>query len=156
MDTFDRWLCVSENGTSRFRHDSPAPVYCAWVFEGVFPVREHHGPDCGIYRLTKLGDSLEGRRDGETITDEDLVPLNRQMRDVYDWTGAPEDEHTLRTWWTLEQLSEITGHPQASVSARLRDFRKTKYGGHTVTARKRDGTRQREYQLVWNEKVERP
>lgn len=35
-------------------------------------------------------------------------------------------------WWTLEAISERTGSPQASVSARLRDLRKQRFGGHTV------------------------
>ncbi len=35
-------------------------------------------------------------------------------------------------WRTLEQISEATDTPQASVSARLRDFRKPKFGGHQV------------------------
>jgi hypothetical protein len=35
-------------------------------------------------------------------------------------------------WWLLEQLSTEVGAPEASVSARLRDFRKKKFGGHTV------------------------
>jgi hypothetical protein len=36
-------------------------------------------------------------------------------------------------WRTLAQLSrEADGAPEASVSARLRDFRKAKFGGHTV------------------------
>ena len=38
-------------------------------------------------------------------------------------------------WRTLEQLSEATGDPQASVSARLRDLRKPKFGAHTVLRR---------------------
>ena len=40
-------------------------------------------------------------------------------------------------WRTLHQISmEIGGAPEASVSARLRDFRKTKFGGHTVQRRR--------------------
>jgi len=36
-------------------------------------------------------------------------------------------------WRTLAQLSrEADGAPEASVSARLRDLRKPKFGGHTV------------------------
>ena len=35
-------------------------------------------------------------------------------------------------WYSLHRLSVITGHPEASVSARLRDFRKEKFGNHTV------------------------
>ena len=35
-------------------------------------------------------------------------------------------------WRTLEQISVKVGCPEASVSARLRDFRKRKFGSHTV------------------------
>jgi hypothetical protein len=36
------------------------------------------------------------------------------------------------TWWTLKWLSAATGYPEASVSARLRDLRKAKFGGYLV------------------------
>jgi len=39
-------------------------------------------------------------------------------------------------WRTLGEISEATGHPEASVSARLRDFRKPRFGGHTVNRRR--------------------
>ena len=35
-------------------------------------------------------------------------------------------------WRTLEQISVKVGCPEASVSARLRDFRKRQFGSHTV------------------------
>jgi len=35
-------------------------------------------------------------------------------------------------WHTLAELGAATGDPEASVSARLRDFRKVKFGGHTI------------------------
>lgn len=35
-------------------------------------------------------------------------------------------------WRTLAVIAEETGDPEASVSARLRDLRKAKFGGHTV------------------------
>jgi len=38
-------------------------------------------------------------------------------------------------WRTLPQISRATGCPEASVSARLRDFRKRKFGSHTVERR---------------------
>lgn len=67
--------------------------------------------------------------DGDTFDpDRDSGRLNRQMRDVF-----------LRfsdgSWWTLAELSEQTGWPEASVSARLRDLRKAKFGAHTVERR---------------------
>ena len=38
-------------------------------------------------------------------------------------------------WRTLQQISEATGDPEASVSARLRDLRKEKHGSYTVNLR---------------------
>jgi hypothetical protein len=38
-------------------------------------------------------------------------------------------------WHTLAELAERTGGSEAAVSARLRDLRKRKFGGHTVERR---------------------
>jgi len=35
-------------------------------------------------------------------------------------------------WRTLGELSALTGDPEASISARLRDLRKPRFGGLTV------------------------
>jgi hypothetical protein len=35
-------------------------------------------------------------------------------------------------WRTLREISNQTGDSESSVSARLRDFRKPRFGGHTV------------------------
>lgn len=35
-------------------------------------------------------------------------------------------------WRTLQQIAAATGHPEASVIARLRDFRKERFGRHQV------------------------
>jgi hypothetical protein len=35
-------------------------------------------------------------------------------------------------WWTLRELSTFCGGSEAGVSARLRDLRKAKFGGHEV------------------------
>lgn len=53
-------------------------------------------------------------------------------------------------WRTLEQISVKVGCPEASVSARLRDFRKRKFGGHVV---EREYVRQGlfKYRLILNE-----
>lgn len=39
-------------------------------------------------------------------------------------------------WRTLTELSSITGASEASVSARLRDLRKARFGSHTVNRRR--------------------
>lgn len=40
-------------------------------------------------------------------------------------------------WRTLSEVAAETGEPEASISARLRDLRKEKFGGHTVERRRR-------------------
>ncbi len=73
--------------------------------------------------------SLDGPRDGVTFVPErDEVRLNRQARCVF---MLMRDGH----WRSLAQISMITGEPEASISARLRDFRKAKFGGHLVERR---------------------
>jgi len=55
-------------------------------------------------------------------------------------------------WRTLQEIAQRTGCPEASISARLRDFRKKKFGGATVERRRRgdwmDGCF--EYQVLSN------
>jgi len=65
--------------------------------------------------------------DGITINDErDEGRLNKQLDAVRTaMLRSPE-------WWTLAALAGTTRYPEASVSARLRDLRKPKFGGYTV------------------------
>jgi hypothetical protein len=70
-----------------------------------------------------------GDRDGETFDrPRDLSRLNAQARDVFHYMKHGE-------WRTLADISANTGHPEASVSARLRDLRKPTLGGMTVERR---------------------
>lgn len=75
--------------------------------------------------------------------------MARQRRDLWELVAHGG------LWWTLRELSEVTGHPEASISARLRDFRKTKYGGHTVLRRRKYGIGMGtwEYRLVPREEA---
>ena len=80
---------------------------------------------------------------GETFDpaqDEDR--LRKQFIQV--WNAMSDGK-----WHTLRELSAKTGHPEASVSARIRDFRKEKFGGHMV-ARRREafGKGTHEYLLI--------
>lgn len=50
-------------------------------------------------------------------------------------------------WHTLRELAGATGDPEASVSARLRDLRKRKFGGHIVEHERLAGGKWR-YRLV--------
>lgn len=54
------------------------------------------------------------------------------------------------TYRTLAEIEEATGYPQASISARLRDFRKERFGQHTVNRRRRGKGGTWEYQLEVN------
>jgi len=40
-------------------------------------------------------------------------------------------------WRTLDEIGEALGFPTASISARLRDLRKARFGSHTVDRRAR-------------------
>lgn len=42
-------------------------------------------------------------------------------------------------WRTLSDISRVTGDPESSISARLRDLRKEKFGGHTVERKRSSG-----------------
>jgi hypothetical protein len=55
-------------------------------------------------------------------------------------------------WRTLYEIEAITGDSVQSISARLRDFRKDRFGAHTVNRRRRGPDKRGlfEYQLIVN------
>lgn len=56
------------------------------------------------------------------------------------------------SWRTLSEIKELTGDPEASISAQLRHLKKARFGSHTVNRRSRY-ERSRglwEYQLIPN------
>lgn len=63
--------------------------------------------------------------DGETIEPEDVPRLAHQL-ELVRWLMGDG------CWRTLSQIGTEIGAPEASVSARLRDLRKTRFGGHKV------------------------
>lgn len=76
--------------------------------------------------------TLEGHRDGETYKAEfDYDRLNRQQKAVYD---VMKDGN----WRTLRAISLLTHCPEASVSARLRDLRKPRFGGLTIERKRHE------------------
>lgn len=81
--------------------------------------------------------------DGKTYERErDRKRLNTQYQRVF-------RHMALTGWTTLAELERVTGYPQASISARIRDMKKITMGGHTVMRRRRhSGTW--EYKLVAN------
>lgn len=67
--------------------------------------------------------------DGSTYrAHRDYERLGAQARRVWDAMSDGE-------WHTLADLAARTGDPEASISARLRDFRKNQWGGHEVEHR---------------------
>lgn len=69
------------------------------------------------------------RFDGATFDQErDGKRLNAQLFAVRAAMGDGQ-------WWTLADLAERCGAPEASVSARIRDLRKPRFGGHMIERR---------------------
>jgi hypothetical protein len=54
-------------------------------------------------------------------------------------------------WRTLPEIENLTGFPQASISAQLRHLRKERFGSYTVDRRRRDSER-----LVYEYRVQVP
>jgi hypothetical protein len=105
--------------------------------------------------MTTHDQILFGDRDGDTFdAPVDRTPLNAQMIRVYGALALLALGLDEPGWFSLSDLADLTGDPEASVSARLRDFRKKRFGGHTVD-RRRDG-RLYLYRLTWNDDVTRP
>ena len=61
--------------------------------------------------------------------DLDFPRLKGQMLRIYACLLPGE-------WWTLREIEEETGDPQASISAQIRNLRKEKFGSHVVERRR--------------------
>jgi hypothetical protein len=71
--------------------------------------------------------------DGETYNDSrDRERLQRQLYRVWRVLYLHRKE-----WLTLQDIHKETGDPLQSISARLRDFRKARFGGHDIQRRHR-------------------
>lgn len=78
-----------------------------------------------------MDDLFTQPRDGDTFDPvRDFERLADQHRRV--WAVMRDGQ-----WRTLAELAQATGSPEASVSARLRDFRKERFGGQRVDRRRR-------------------
>ena len=67
--------------------------------------------------------------DGRTYQSQrDKTRLNAQTQRVF---NALADG----SWWTLARIAELTRSPEASISARIRDLRKPRFGAHTIERR---------------------
>lgn len=80
--------------------------------------------------MDKLADRvISGHRDGRTYDDRrDRLRLNRQARMIYDVMIDGR-------WRSLADINHLTAEPEASISARLRDLRKPRFGSHLVERR---------------------
>lgn len=72
------------------------------------------------------GETYDPDRDHARLTGQ-MARVSRLMRDG--------------VWRTLGDIAAATGDPPQSISARLRDVRKAKFGGGTVERRRRDEAR---------------
>lgn len=61
---------------------------------------------------------------------QDGARLGRQLSAV---KGLMKDGH----WRSLAEISDAVNGSEAGVSARMRDLRKAKFGGHTILRRRR-------------------
>lgn len=110
-------------------------------------IKPHPCPTAELVTALGTGTVIhDGDRDGSTFDSVfDADRLNKQSRVVY---AAVEDGN----WRTLAQIAALTGAPEASVSARLRDFRKEKFGGITVERRRVENVRGlHEYRVLTNQ-----
>jgi len=57
--------------------------------------------------------------------DRDDVRMSGQLERVFNCMKDGQ-------WRTLGKISEVTGDPEASISAQLRHLRKDRFGGHTI------------------------
>jgi hypothetical protein len=84
--------------------------------------------------------------DGVTYSErEDGARLGRQLAKVLEVLSDGQ-------WHTPAELEALTGYGWASISARCRDLRKVRHGGHEVQRRRREpaGAGVWEYRLVVN------
>lgn len=69
------------------------------------------------------------RFDGATYNHErDSTRLGHQLQLVFNAMGDGE-------WKTLARIAFITGEPEASISSRLRDLRKVRFGSRSIDKR---------------------
>ncbi len=74
------------------------------------------------------------------IPDRDWDRLTTQLGRIFNCMKDGE-------WRTLSSIHDVTGDPEASISAQLRHLRKDHFGSHTVN-RKHMGSGLYKYQLI--------
>jgi len=100
----------------------------ACLFCGGDPREPDHAAHCDG-RQGMVEASTDADFDGETYDRaRDRERLHAQLSRVFRYMRD-------REWHTLENIAAGTGDPQASVSARLRDLRKEKFGAYRIARR---------------------
>jgi hypothetical protein len=83
---------------------------------------------CAVDELKVQGDlTFDGKTFDKAL---DTARLGKQLMKVFQVMRDGQ-------WRTLQEISELVGAPQQSVSARLRDFRKPRFGSLTVESQRR-------------------
>ena len=78
----------------------------------------------------------------------DNVRLNGQLLDIFECISD-------MGWYSLKDIEEETGHGQASISAQLRNLRKSRFGGYIIDRKRAfDGSGLYLYRLVGKGKQE--
>lgn len=96
-------------------------------YKKVNPIEGQHGFDFD-------GSNYEEKYDKERLTGQ-ILRVYECMKDGM--------------WRTMDEISTITGDPQASISAQLRHLRKERFGSHIVDKR----TRGDRYKGLWEYKL---
>lgn len=85
-----------------------------------------------LFRESITEDFTDPKFDGETYNEErDQIRLGKQLQKVFDCLSEERGG-----WLTIPEISQVTGIvAHQSISARIRDLRKDKFGGHNVEHR---------------------
>ena len=90
-------------------------------------------------------DFTQQRFDGsDYVQERDNYRLGTQLAKIYNLMKDGQ-------FRTLSQIEQVTGEPQASISAQLRHLRKPRFGGHSVN-KKHQGQGLYKYQLILKNK----
>jgi len=99
-----------------------------------------------LFKPPNIEQLTDAKFDGKTFDAKwDSRRLTGQLKGVY---SIMKDGR----WYTIREIENITNYPGGSISARIRDFRKKKYGEHEVNLRRRGKAEAGywEYQLIVN------
>jgi hypothetical protein len=130
----------------QFRVVTPSGATMVDVIDGIAAFRHgvelNDGSAEGVVVQGPFDYLTRGRFDGDTFeADKDADRLRRQLLAVRAYMADGK-------WHTLADIGRGVEAPEASVSARLRDMRKPKFGGHTI-ARRRTNVSNGTFEYRW-------